>query len=222
VYRSHLTLAATATSAVPFWLQITAIVLAPLAGFAGIATGAYLKTRTDRADYLRDERRKVYVTFIHAFGGVISITSTVGATAIRTRRDLAATTQSIQTGLIDLEKVRQEVELIGSRPAATAAGDALVYIAAVTSYMAAALRDGFDRESWNEVMQFGMQTQSAFLHAAQVDLGMPKDQQMPPRPGPDAALRKKLQETAKGIVEEALAEERAEKAAANTTPAPSP
>jgi hypothetical protein len=204
-----------AASGVPLWLQITTIALAPIIGFAGVAIGAHLKTRSDRAGYLRDERRKLYVAFIHAFGSFLSMSNTETVRALQTQdpKRLAELPSSARASMIELEKLRQEVMLIGSPPVVKASGDAMIYVPAVLSQTAVSMQGGFDRDTWSEMTRFGMQAQNAFIHAAQVDLGLPTDEFLSSSPVVDPALRRRFKDSATGIVAAALAEEHAQTAA---------
>lgn len=49
---------------IPFWLQMTSIILAPILGFTGVAIGVILTERHRRIAYVTSERRKAYQGYL--------------------------------------------------------------------------------------------------------------------------------------------------------------
>jgi hypothetical protein len=176
--------AAPDAAAVPFWLQIAAVVLAPVMGMLGVTAGAVLRTRTERRAYLREERRKAYVAFAHEFGALVSGVGTFATSAARTaatEQDASAVSRyldHLRSSMSSIEKLRHEIDLIGSRRAADAATNAYYVIAAVSARLAVATQGEVDADAWQRLLGQGMPVQVAFLSAAQSDLGLPKGDRM--------------------------------------------
>jgi hypothetical protein len=53
-----------ASPEIPFWLQVAAVITAPLLAFAGVAYGAAWGSRSEHRRWLRTERLKSYTEFI--------------------------------------------------------------------------------------------------------------------------------------------------------------
>lgn len=99
---------------VPFWLQLGAVLLAPILGLAGVGIGAYAKEKSDRRISIRAERREVYVRFVQAataFSSIVATDAYAGLALIDEIKRLSALRDSITRTQADrMRAVRTEHE----------------------------------------------------------------------------------------------------------------
>src|SRR5580704_7619358 len=170
---------------IPFWLQVVSISLAPLLGFSGVAIGVFLNERIRSRAYVNDERRKVYLEFLEMLAQITSFYGTTFATAVRSRKDHYVE-QVLGKPAGSLERLQQtysSIRLIGSQAAVAAAGEAFVYLGLANTRGAAMIKEGYKRDEWELVIQYGLEVQTSFIEAARRDLGLPRKQAKLPGSG---------------------------------------
>jgi hypothetical protein len=170
---------------VPFWLQILAIVVAPILGFAGLAIGALLNEGNRRRAYVTDARREAYQAFSDALS---EITVYYGAEHRAIMRNPTSTTLSTayERVCIMTERIQRayfRMRLIGSSEVVQQAAAAYEYAARASSLTASVLDSGeFDLEAWDPLIMKGFQIQNSFTSAARRDMGIARNQIPLPEP----------------------------------------
>lgn len=169
---------------IPFWLQVLAIGLAPLLGFLGVAIGASLQARYNRALALRAHRQEVYCRFLEAATQLFTYFGTDAASAIRSKDQarVVALLPVIKKYASTITSLLLQVELIGSRDTIAAAQRIQLFIAKVGTTISEGFATGYTLKMWNEVLGGGVKIIRAFRSAASSDLGVPRRQQQRSHP----------------------------------------
>ncbi|MFE0020532.1 hypothetical protein [Amycolatopsis sp. NPDC059021] len=170
-----LTQGATQSPALPFWLQIVAISLAPALGFVGVAIGALLKDRSDRRQALMAERRSTYSDYAGNLEAYLRFMGMKGPGYLRKGGDRMVlfrdTSEELEGKLI---ASANKVMFFGSTEPASIAAETWLLIAQLALARIEVMKNGFNREAWNEAVGDGIKLSLKFSDAALGDLGIPK------------------------------------------------
>lgn len=166
--------ASTATSQIPFWLQILSIAAAPVIGFVGVAIGAVIAERNRRGAYLADEKKKVYLEFMSTLAEITTFWSNEFTVVMR-KQSGANRMQGRSKAMVEsLYRTYMQIRLLGSQDVVDAAGKSIQYtmLASITSLPM--LAEGFDAREWSKVTDAGLKVMKDFSDAARKDLGLPE------------------------------------------------
>ena len=105
----------TATPAVPFWLQIVTIVLAPVLALAGVAFGAGLSRSGEEMQWLRNSRLQAYNSFLLACNSYdIAAGRLTESRRLGDRGTQSASREDALRAMRDVITYRESVLLLGS------------------------------------------------------------------------------------------------------------
>ena len=174
-------------TALPFWVQVLAIALAPGLAFIGVAFGAYWQSRAVRSGALREQRRVVYESFLEVSERVHTTFAVQIGYALQHGKHADVTKYVRDLNRVhypDLLSHVMKVDLIGTGATARAATDVLEFLATAQATVARVLREGYDPETWEKVCSQGIRASRTFRDAAAKDLGVPRsERRRTPRPG---------------------------------------
>ncbi|MET8039872.1 hypothetical protein ABZU25_03275 [Micromonospora sp. NPDC005215] len=177
-------IAAPAGADVPFWIQVTAIALAPILGFAGVAIGAILKDRSDALNALRDRRHKAYTAYLKHVSDASSAFATESATKLR-----SGDAAKIREVFVDLQKATNalpalyaEIDLLGSYQTQAAVADGFRLVEMQTDVVIQALSGEVDATVISKVHEAGIRALMNFRNAAAKDLGVSRKDRKRYRP----------------------------------------
>lgn len=173
--RYNYTCHVTDTQQVPFWLQLLAIILAPGLGFAGVAIGATVTSRTSMKLALRAHRQDVYSSFLETVSSIHkSFTVDLRIMLLpASKRELVDIVTEIGKYTAELARRFHEIELVASARTAAAADNLLIF------YMTAlrATKRAHDDENalslWHQITDEAGAALAEFRAAAAIDLGLP-------------------------------------------------
>jgi hypothetical protein len=170
-------------AALPFWLQVLSISLAPILGFTGVAIGALLTERHQRIAYIGDERRKVYLEYLELLARITAFYSTEFKTALEAgdMRRMAELNPIRRTFLEDVQRIYLQIRLIGSPGVVNTAREVFVYFGLANGISAKAISGDATSEDWGRLIKFGLALQTDFTDAARSDLRLRRKERKLPR-----------------------------------------
>lgn len=159
-------------AAVPFWVQVVSIAVAPILGFVGVAVGVLLKDRSDHKASLRAERRTAYISFLRALSALHQCFVVKGKLAFNGSDEgsLESYMEEMYELKLALIGAQHEVTLVGSVAAAKAAEKVSTVQIDMDIAESTARKSGYDQKAWNVALLRSLHVQSTFQLAAIKDL----------------------------------------------------
>src|SRR5215211_4440921 len=164
---------------VPFWLQLAAVVLAPLLGLAGVLYGAWWSARAEERRWLRQERRLTYGAYLRAVNELsrdfaLHVTR---AAAARDRARFNDALTAFNAAFIEWERAQGALTIIASPKVNEAAGPVLGAFAMTEDLVVPYADQGapmpdFDAEKWARCSAALIAAIDGFTVAARSDLGV--------------------------------------------------
>lgn len=172
-----------AATQIPFWLQLTTVIVAPLVGFVGVAVGSFLTSRHNNRSWIRDRRLEAYQALLECANELSLFAGTIAPRALRSQDpdQLYPLAQDIGQKISALIDATQRIKLIGSKATNEAASEVLAAATSLPIVLGlAAKSDIFDRKEWTKAAMMPMVAPlQRFLWTAQRDLGTTTDRRSP-------------------------------------------
>lgn len=166
--------AMTDQAAVPFWLQVAAVALAPALGFFGVAIGSISQARNSRKLALRSHRQDVYMSFLEAAERYHSLFSIKLFSVFKVDHKVQREENFAQVipHRDALSKAYLQVTLVASKRTIVAAKRVSLYSAFYATAILDALSGNYSSEEWQDLSKRSIEAIKKFQFEASRDLGV--------------------------------------------------
>jgi hypothetical protein len=168
-------LVASASPMVPFWIQIAAVALAPILGFAGVAAGALMKDRSDRLSNLRKDRLEIYRKLVNAYSAWESYFAVEGRTKCveGNPEQIHYFMEKMIALVAEIDSLATEVALIASPKVAVLSQEIFGIDIKAIDLAVDAQDKKFNAAHWEMLLRKHVTTTREFQKSAMKDLGVP-------------------------------------------------
>ncbi|WP_370934119.1 hypothetical protein [Amycolatopsis sp. cg13] len=164
-------------AAIPFWLQLLSVALAPVMGFIGVTIGAATQSRNARYLAIRDHRREVYTNFIELLDSIDWTFSGPAEIAFEdgNRDEILRICSLIDNYADQVSPMLVQIEFVGSKATVAASREFLKFFSLAHVAIGKGLEGHYSEEMWESVKKKAHSARRAFRISAAKDLGAPKN-----------------------------------------------
>lgn len=168
----------TPTPTLPYWLQVTAVVAAPILGVLGVMFGTWLTSVRERHGWLRAERLVLYTDFLKEAQSLSALLGTQGRTALRLHDDeaMVAVLAKVMPRLERLMASMVQFDLLAPRHMSTAAVRVSTALGATSILFLHVFHEeeDFNAVAWDRTIVSDMDVINIFAFYAARDIGVPR------------------------------------------------